>query len=99
VNYSDFLNSSFKVAPVGGPNHSFGLLGVVPQTSVHTPVLATACGNMDTLFDEWCNQYSLFEDWSAIRASLNDMETGEAGRTFESFELEFKQRYNIRECA
>jgi hypothetical protein len=53
---------------------------------------------LDALFDEWRNHHPPSEDWTAIRASVNDMETGETGRTFDSFVSEFNQRNNIREC-
>lgn len=54
---------------------------------------------IDDLFDEWRMQHPLAEDWKAIEASLRDLEDGEAGRLFEEFAGEFRQRNNIHRIA
>lgn len=51
---------------------------------------------IDELFDEWRTQNPPADDWLAIRASLRDIEQGEAGRPFDEFAKEFRQRNNIR---
>ena len=54
--------------------------------------------SIDELFDEWRVLNPPPEDWSAIRASLRDMESGDTGRPFEEFAADFRLRNGIREA-
>jgi len=53
--------------------------------------------SLDELFDQWRIRHPPSEDAPAIRASIRDMEEGEAGRPFDEFADEFRQRNNLRE--
>ena len=53
--------------------------------------------SIDDLFDEWRNQHPPADNLLAIKASLRDMENGEAGRPFDDFAKEFRQRNRIQE--
>jgi len=48
--------------------------------------------SIDELFDRWRVQNPPSEDALAIKASLDDMQAGEAGRPFDQFAAEFRKR-------
>jgi hypothetical protein len=62
-------------------------------------VVGTSSRSLSELFDEWRSQQltsqELAENALAVKASLRDIEAGEAGREFEAFSREFRTRNNI----
>ena len=48
--------------------------------------------SLDDLLDQWRIQHPPAEDALAIKASIRDMDRGEAGRPFDQFAGEFRQR-------
>ena len=55
----------------------------------------TQTPSLDELFDEWRILHPPTEDVEAIRASLQDMEQGETGRSFAEFAREFRSRHLV----
>ena len=55
--------------------------------------------SIDDLFDDWRLQHPPSGDWLAIKASLQDLASGEVGRPFDEFAAEFRQRNGIRETS
>ena len=53
--------------------------------------------SIDDLFDDWRLQHPSSDDWLAVKASLRDLASGESGRPFDEFAVEFRQRNGIRE--